>query len=95
MYEIWHELHAWIEGMQFIPEDLKPAYKKYAFSKFKTYMNHNSFAYKFDEDLWKMWKDLDFFKYDQNPVKNKSKNFHNTPIRKVISPIKKMVKKMF
>ena len=38
LHKMYYELDAWVKGMEFIPVELKPQYKKYAYDSYKTYM---------------------------------------------------------
>ena len=40
LHKLWYELDAWRKGMEFIPIEYLPQYKKYAFQAYKTYMDY-------------------------------------------------------
>lgn len=54
IHQLWYELDAWIRGMEFIPEQYREQYKKYALFFYKSYMKTNPRYYYEDEAMLRM-----------------------------------------
>ena len=60
LQKIWYELDAWDKGMEFIPIELKPQYKKYAYNNYQTYMDRLPRYYRTDIMLRNLLHKLNF-----------------------------------
>lgn len=60
LQKVWYELDAWVKGMEFIPVELKPQYKKYAYKYYTMYMDGLSKYYRTDVMLKNLLHKLNF-----------------------------------
>lgn len=58
--KIWQELHAWVEGLQFIPSEFVEDYKRYAFYAYKTYMKNKCPTYYKEPTLTELLNSLNY-----------------------------------